>query len=893
MSDEKLLLIDGHSLAYRAFHALPMENFSTATGQTTNAVYGFTSMLLTAAEREAPTHIAVAFDLGRETFRLAEYSEYKAGRKKTAPEFHGQVELIKDVLGALGVPVLELKGYEADDILATMAGVGAAAGYDTYVASGDKDSFQLSRIAAEDHAAVTILYPKRGFTDLTYMTPQAVEDKYGVSPANYRGLAALVGEKADNLPGVPGVGEKTAAKWLGLYGDLPGVLAHADDIKGKAGQNLRDHMADVERNYRLNRLIDDLAPADFGLTEGLEAARLGHGERARVGELFDQLEFRQFGERIAAFLDPADRAPSAPAVELPEVRVLAADDVLQWLDGLDPAAPLGLACDADPAGQDADVLALAQDRNIGVIELHSLPEAVLRALDGVLAGAEDLACHDAKPQVKALVHRGLGQIKPHTDTELVAYLLTPDARSYDFAELTMRHLGLDLTGDAEPGTLDLDAGKSLGLRAWAVIGLASALRAELDRVAEVSLLDRIERPTQEVLARMELAGIGVDGPALSALIDEFGTQADLSAQQAYEAIGHEVNLGSPKQLQVVLFDELDMPKTKKTKTGYTTDADALTDLYISTDHPFLGHLLAYRDTIKLKQTVVGLQKTVAGDGRIHTTYLQTVAATGRLSSKDPNLQNIPVRSDAGKRIRGVFVPEADAGYTELLSADYSQIEMRIMAHLAGDESLIAAFNAGEDLHSYVAGEVFGVPAAEVTPAMRSKVKAMSYGLVYGLSAYGLSRQLRIGAGEAQGLMDDYFARFGAVKEYLEAIVEEARGRGYTETMYGRRRYLPQLNSDRRQQRQMAERAALNAPIQGSAADIMKIAMRRVDRGLHEAGLHSRLLLQVHDEVIIETHADERQEVARIVTEAMGQAATLRVPLTVNIGHGGTWEDAAH
>ena len=867
MSVSSLLLIDGHSFAYRAYFALPPENFSTSTGQTTNAVYGFLSMLLTVLENERPDHVAVAFDLGRQTFRLDEYPEYKAGRARTPEDFPGQVDLIQDMLRALNIPVLTREGFEADDILATLARQATDRGVTTQIASGDKDSFQL----ASD--TVTILYPKRGVSELNRFTPQAVENKYGVTPANYRGLAALVGEKADNLPGVPGVGDKTAAKWLAKYGDLDAIIDNAEDIGGKVGQSLRDHLDDVKRNYRLNKLVEDLDldidPLDTQVGEG--------AHHDQVTALFDQLEFRQLAERVnALFFADVEQVPQ---VELPEVVATSGADLPAWLDAAEE--PVGFALEDDTLG-------LASNDSAIWVDLTDLDEKAFSALDTFLS-TKRVVAHDVKPQVHAWVERGFTQPRPIMDTELAAYLIAPDARGYSLADMAS-DLGVVLEEDRD---LLTDVGEQLGHRAWVTVALYPRLRQDLERNHVQGVLDDIEMPTQEILARMEIAGIAIDQPVLNELIAEFEAAAQQSASEAYASIGHEVNLNSPKQLQTVLFDELNMPKTKRTKTGYTTDADSLADLLVKTQHPFLEHLLAHRDRTKLKQTVVGLQKVVADDGRIHTTYLQTVAATGRLSSKDPNLQNIPVRTEAGRRIRSVFQAAQDDGYESLMSVDYSQIEMRIMAHLSGDEALIQAFKDGEDLHRYVAGQVFDVPIEDVTDQQRSKVKAMSYGLVYGLSAYGLSRQLGIPTGEASALMDDYFARFGAVKEYLDQVVEEARGRGYTETMYGRRRYLPQLRSDRRQLREMAERAALNAPIQGSAADIMKIAMKRVDDALQEAGLKSRMLLQVHDEIILEIWAGEATQVEKLVRENMSQAAQLSVPLDVNVGVGPNWQDAAH
>ncbi|SLM98337.1 DNA polymerase I [Brevibacterium yomogidense] len=875
-TDPSILLIDGHSMAYRAYHALPPEKFSTATGQTTNAVFGFVSMLLTALDAEAPTHIVVAFDRGRPQFRLDQHPGYKAGRAKTPPDFHGQVELIEDVLAALRIPVVGLEAVEADDVLATLARLAEEAGVEARIASGDKDAFQLVR------PGVTVLYPRKGMTDLVRMTPEAVEEKYGVTPAQYRGHAALVGEKADNLPGVPGVGPKTAAKWLTTYGDLDGILENADDIKGKAGENLRAHVDDVARNYRLNRLLDDVE-----LPLGIADAVRREPDREALGTLFDQLEFAVLGRRVEAVLG-AGEGTDVAAAEVPEPVRVDSGSLRHELDAVRATDWVAVATDAAYVlGQGTvDHLALAAGDRVSLIDLTDLDAPATDALSAFLTDHPRLVAHDAKPQLKALWDAGFTGAHADWDTQLAGYLIEPDKRSHDLGDLASTHLG-----GALPDAPDDAPAADVAARAWAIAQLRPVLAEQLDAHGATGIMEQIEVPVLDILARMETRGIAVDRDRLDALGGEFREQADASAQAAYAAIGHEVNLGSPKQLQEVLFDELDMPKTKKTKTGYTTDAAALADLFARTEHPFLQHLLAHRDRTKLSQTVVGLEKTLADDGRIHTTYLQTVAATGRLSSKDPNLQNIPVRTEAGRRIREVFVP--GAGADALLTADYSQIEMRIMAHLSGDPSLISAFLAGEDLHAFVGAQVFGVQTADVTPEMRAKVKAMSYGLVYGLSAYGLAQQLAIGVDEARGLMDGYFARFGAVRDYLSTVVEEARSRGYTETMDGRRRYLPALQSDRRQMREMAERAALNAPIQGSAADIMKTAMIRVDGAMREADLGSRALLQVHDEIIVELMPDEHEAVTDIVRREMAGAASLTVPLDVNVGIGSSWQDAAH
>ena len=654
----RLLLIDGHSMAYRAFYALPVENFATSSGQPTNAVFGFVSMLANLLRDEDPTHVAVAFDAGRTTFRTERLESYKGNRAATPEPFRGQVDVIKQLLATMHVQVLDKPGFEADDILATLTTQAREQGMHVAICSGDRDSFQLVS------ETVTVLYPVRGVSEMARMTPEAVEAKYGVPPERYPDLAALVGETSDNLPGVPGVGPKTAAKWIGQHDGLAGVLANAERITGKAGESLRAHVEQVALNRELNRLLVDL-----------------------------------------------------------------------------------------------------------------------------------------------------------------------------------------------------------------------------------------ELPLQEVLARMERTGIAIDHDDLVSLEREFDGQVQAAAADAYAVIGREVNLGSPKQLQEVLFDQLGMPKTKRIKTGYTTDAAALTDLFARTGHPFLEHLLAHRDTIRLRQTVEGLLRSIGDDGRIHTTFQQTIAATGRLSSADPNLQNIPIRTEAGRQIRRTFV--VGPGYATLLTADYSQIEMRIMAHLSGDEGLIAAFRSGEDLHSYVGSRVFGVPTDEVTSAMRSKIKAMSYGLAYGLSSYGLSQQLSIEVGEASALMADYFERFGGVRDYLTGVVDQARATGYTATILGRRRYLPDLTSDNRQRRETAERMALNAPIQGSAADLIKVAMLGVDRELTRRGLASRMLLQVHDELVLEVADGEQDEVEALVRESMARAGDglpggpLDVPLDVSVGVGTSWHAAGH
>jgi DNA polymerase-1 len=881
-------------MAYRAFFALPKENFSTSTGQHTNAVYGFTSMLINVLRDEAPTHVGVAFDISRQTFRMAEYAEYKAGRSATPDEFKGQISLVHEVLDALKIPYVEVDGFEADDVLATLTTAATeTAGIDeVLICSGDRDAFQL----VSDK--VTVLYPVKGVSELARMTPAAVEAKYGLPPRLYSDLAALVGESSDNLPGVPGVGPKTAAKWIQQYGDLTGVVAHIAEIKGKAGESLREHLDGVLRNRRLNQLIHDVA-----MDVTVDDLERQTWDREEVHKVFDGLEFRVLRDRLFATLEAVE-VEADSGFDL-DGSVLSCEQVAAWLtEHAAPGSRAGVHVDGSWARGTGDARALAIATGTGVaayIDLVGLDAGAEGALATWLGDpARTKAMHDAKGPMQALAARGLPLAGLTSDTALSAYLVRPDQRSYDLADLVLRHLTRELRNDTESGgqgLLDFSAdgeaeAQTSMVRARAVLDLATALDTQLEETGGASLLAEIELPLVDVLAAMERVGIAVDVPAMEALEGDFADKVREAQGDAYNAIGGEqINLGSPKQLQVVLFDTLGMPKTKRTKTGYTTDADALTDLYAKTQHPFLEALLRHRDSSRLRQTIKGLQDSVADDGRIHTTYQQTIAATGRLSSTDPNLQNIPIRTEEGRRIREVFV--VGQGFESLMSADYSQIEMRIMAHLSGDDGLIAAFRSGEDLHRFVGSRVFGVPPAEVTPQMRSKIKAMSYGLAYGLSAFGLSKQLLIPTGEAATLMEEYFTRFGGVRDYLQDVVAKARGTGYTETMLGRRRYLPDLTSDNRQRREAAERMALNAPIQGSAADIIKLAMLRVDGALRETGAASRVLLQVHDELVLEVAPGEREPLEAMVRKEMGAAIEMKVPLDVSVGVGGSWHDAVH
>ena len=867
------LLIDGHSIAFRAFFGLPAENFQTSTGQYTNAVYGFTSMLSSLIASTKPTHIGVAFDVSRVSFRTSDYADYKGTRGDTPEPFIGQVPLIHELLHAAGIAHTQKDGFEADDIIATWATQAAAAGIKVLICSGDRDLLQM---VTED---ATVLYPVKGVTEMATMTPQAVIDKYGVAPAAYPELAALVGEASDNLPGVPGVGQKTAAKWLAQFGTLDELLLRADQVPGKAGESLRAHVDDVRRNRRLNALVRDV-DVDIDLA-GLERQS---PDPAAIARLFDVLEFRTLRGRLMDALGagaPAPALASSPAVDIDK---LAPGTLGAWLDAW-ASGPTGLLVDAD-----AVWLAGAHVARLDTVALGPADD---RALGAWLADpARPKVMHAAKAAIRALDARGYRLEGLTFDTELAAYLLAPDQRSFTLDGLAPqyldRQLGAAAAGESQ-AMLDFDEPDERPARVVAIRDLGVVLASRLADVGEAGLLADVELPVQRVLADMETLGVAAAPDVLQHLRDDLDGAVMAAERAAVGIVGHEFNLSSPKQLQVVLFDELRMPKTKKTKVGYTTDAEALENLYASTGHPFLEHLLAHRDNIKLRQIVDALIKAIADDGRIHTTYMQTAAATGRLSSTDPNLQNIPIRTDTGKRVREGFV--AGPGYEELLSADYSQIEMRVMAHVSGDPALIDAFRSGVDFHTVTASKVFGVPTAEVTPMQRSQVKQVNYGLAYGLSAYGLSTRLGIGVPAARELMDDYFTTFGHVREYLAEVVAQARRNGYTATLLGRRRYLPDLTSLNTQRREMAERAALNAPIQGTAADIIKLAMVHVAERLRAERLSSRLLLQVHDELVFEVAPGEREILQALVVDVMTGAMTLTVPLDVSVGVGRSWAEA--
>ncbi|NQX10601.1 DNA polymerase I [Microbacteriaceae bacterium VKM Ac-2855] len=890
MSDPEqptLLIVDGHSLAFRAFYALPADSFTTRDGQHTNAIHGFISMLLLLLQNEKPSHLAVAFDLSRFSFRTREYAEYKGTRGETPSEFKGQVPLLQEALHAMNITTITKEDYEADDILATLAAQGASQGFKVLVVSGDRDTIQL---VTPD---VTLLYPStQGVSALTRYDRDKVFEKYGIEPHQYPEIAALVGETSDNLPGIDKVGPKTAAKWVNQYGTVDEIIAHADEIKGVVGEKLREQKDKALRNRKLNRLVTDVE------------LPVGPGDLARqpidvqaVREIFGRLEFRTLLERLLKIAtESGDATESTEVVEdvraaaAPAVRTIIDEELGHWLAGVG-TTPVAVQVATDPNGTLAGVGLSTLTESVYV------PWAADRQdyadLEAWFAGPTPKYFSDAKPQVKTLRAAGFSVAGIAFDTRIAAWLLKPQGHSVPLREQVFSFLCESLPVADPLQLVPVQEAVGPATEAWYALRVAEHLAGLLDPGSR-SVLDDIELPIVSVLATMETTGVSVDSELLARLRTELTQTSAELAERAFAEIGREINLGSPKQLQQVLFEELGMPKTRATKTGYSTDAAALADLQDSHPHDFLGLLLEHRDAMKLKQIIETLEKSITSDNRIHTSYDQTGTATGRISSNDPNLQNIPVRSEVGRGIRKAFVHSPQA--TNLVTADYSQIEMRIMAHLSQDEGLIEAFHSGEDLHRFVGARIFSVEPADVTPAMRNKVKAMSYGLAYGLSAFGLSKQLRISSAEAKKLMTDYFVRFGAVREYLRSVVEVARDTGYTETIFGRRRPFPDLASNNRVLRDNAERAALNSPIQGSAADIMKFAMIGVQRQIDEKGLQSRMLLQVHDELIFDVapgEADVLEEVVRHGMTHAGDAAGLRVPLDVQVGHGADWDDAAH
>jgi DNA polymerase-1 len=867
-----LLLIDGHSLAFRAFYALSPDAFRAPNGQHTNAVHGFISMMLNILGAEKPTHLAVAFDLSRSSFRTDEYPEYKGTRGETPPEFNGQTEALEEALAAMNITTLTKVNYEADDIIASLADQAADKGFEVLIVSGDRDTFQLIR------PETTILYPVKGVMNLARMDDDAVFAKYGIHAKQYPDLAALVGETSDNLPGIPGVGPKTAAKWITEYGSLDAIFAAAESIPGKVGESLREHKELAVRNRRLNHLVRDLE-----LVDDFDKFRLRGVDEGRVKDVFSKLAFRTLTERVLKLRGVASdsSAPTGLAeepevvleqVEVPEKQVLTS--VKEWL-----------------SKQELVGVALSASNSFGLAtETERVETTDAYVLDWLSSSAKK-AVYNAKAIDRALLAKGHSVSGVELDALLLCYLNDPVRRDYSLDTIALDYLGLSVERAEDDGSLLSTGGEDPSLDAFLALKVGKALHEKVSAQGQLKVYEDVELPSSPTLALMEHYGVAVDKAKLETLFATLGEEVKTIETEAYAIIGHEINLSSPKQLQTVLFDELGMTGTKQVKTGFSTNAEALTTLFEQNQHPFLEKLLNHREVTKIRQMVEVVLKSIAADGRIHTNYVQTGTSTGRLSSEGPNLQNIPIKSERGREIRDAFI--VGEGYETLLSADYSQIEMRIMAHMSEDEGLIEAFKSGEDLHRFVGSRIFGVAPSEVTSAMRSKVKAMSYGLVYGLSEYGLAKQLRMSNAEAKQLMNDYFARFGGVRRYLATVVEDAKLNGYTVTTYGRRRPFDDLKSPIFQIRENARRAALNAPIQGTAADIMKLAMNRIGEKIASLGLKSRMLLQVHDELVFEVAAGELEKLRELVVHEMANVVELRVPLEVHVGIGKSWDAADH
>ena len=870
-------------MAFRAFYALPTEKFTTTTGQATNAIYGFLSMLATLLHDEQPTHVAVAFDVGRTTFRTEMFPDYKAQRDETPPEFISQIPILKNLLATLGITTIEKPNYEADDIIATLATTAQPLGFETLIVTGDRDSLQLV------NNTTTVLYPMKGVSVIHRFTPQAVQDKYGLTPEQYPDFAALRGDPSDNLPSVPKVGEKTATKWIVQHGNLTNLLNNADTIKGVVGTNLRERIDQVKLNRQLTEMVKNL-----DLTHTPPELKLQPVNTETLTEDFNNLEF---GTTLRTKILKARGATITTTATPPQTpTTVDTIGVAKWLkQHPTEAMAVHITGRGTPATGDAESFAIIDQNHHAIAgNFADLNPKDDKALADYLQSTQPKFLHDAKTTYHMLAGRGITLGGIAHDTALAAYLLNPGQRTYDLKTTYQRHLHrtLEITETGQLSLLDITNTNTLITAAAAILELAATLPTKLATINELELYLDLELPLTTILAEMEATGIAVDIPTLEEQLDTF-TNLVTQEETAARTIAGDPNLllTSPKQLQVVLFETLGLPKTKKIKTGYSTAAKEIETLAANHPHEFLNHLLAHREYQKMKTTLEGLIKAVGDDGRIHTTFQQTMTSTGRLSSTDPNLQNIPIRTPAGKKIRSAFT--VGTNYETLLTADYSQIEMRVMAHLSNDPGLITAYNNGEDLHNYVGAKVFDVPPSGVTPELRRKVKALSYGLVYGLSAFGLSQQLNIPAGEAKQIMENYFHRFGGVKHYLDTVVTQARKDGYTATLFDRRRYLPELTSTNRATRENAERAALNAPIQGTAADIIKIAMLRIHHELKKTNAKSRVLLQVHDELVVEIAPGELTTVKKLIEHEMDNAITLKVPLEVSTGHGPNWDAAAH
>lgn len=843
---KKILLLDGNSLLYRAFYALPADNFRNSSGQATNAIYGFASMLINLIRDEQPNSIAVAFDISRETFRSKIYSDYKANRAASPDELRSQFSYCREFIDAMQIPKFEREGFEADDVIASLVSElrSQSKENEIVICTSDRDSFQLIQ------EGVTVLYPMKGVSELKRMDPSAVLDRYGVTPAQYIDYAALRGDPSDNLPSLPGIGEKTAANLITEYGSLTNLLAHAAEVRGKVGETLRNGGDVALRNRELTELRSDLAIGIAPIVQEWDGP-----DAKAVERVFDTLEIRALRDRVRALTSGGDSTPQSPIQAKLELSGFDREAIMKLIDSSTSIALVAVETGFILTFENGASFELSED------QLRKLPPISVTTHQG-----------------KELLRRQLvGAIE--FDVELAGYLLSPGSRDLSLPELVRKYLGQSIEDGDQGGAVSH------------ILALSQRQQKLLEESGNLKLFADLELPLLNCLANMERLGIAVDRATIKGLIGRFSEKEQAATKSLFSQVGREFNPASPKQLQEVLFEDLKLPKTKRTKTGFSTDAESLEWLAATTGNPALASLLEIREFSKLRTIVSGLDEAIATDGRIHTTFQQTVAATGRLSSTEPNLQNIPIRTEEGRKIRAVFV--AGSGYSELMTADYSQIEMRIMAHLSKDAALIAAFEAGEDLHSSIAGQVFGVSPKDVDAAMRRQVKAMSYGLAYGLSSFGLAQRLDIAPQEASALMAKYFERFGGIQDYLKSVVEEARERGYTETILGRRRYLPDLTHENRQRREVAERMALNSPIQGSAADIIKVAMLRVAAAIENAKLGSRLLLQIHDELIFEIVDGERDAMEELVRREMGSAYPLRAPLDVSVGFGRDWDSAGH
>ena len=867
----KLMLIDGNSLAYRAFFALPT-SLALASGQVTNAVYGFTAMLINLLKDHTPDQIAVALDRAEPTFRHALVSDYKAGRAEAPDILRQQLGLVRQVVETLKIPIVDKAGFEADDIIATLATEARDRGDEVLIVTGDRDAYQL----VED-PLVKVLYNMRGVTDYAIYDEAGIQAKTGVTPADYPQYAALRGDPSDNLPGVPGVGPKTAAKLINTYRDLDGVFANVDKNTPKLRESLIAHEEQVRRNATATPLVRDVP-----LEVDLDSLRMGQWDPDAVRELFRFLEFNTLYPRFIEATGAAAPAPVASErIDVTVHRVINHEEAYKAVQGAVSLAPSW-------EGEEGRSALLGVAVSTGGDEAAWIPSELLPADFGTYS------THKAKELMRALDLRAIDLRGLDVDTAIAAYLLDPAETQYLLDDLAVRYLGLDISSPEAPppGQLDLsgtapDPTEEAARRAVAVARLAPALSKAMESRGLQKLYDEIERPLVRVLARMEKVGVRVDVDLLRRIYDGLVAEGRRLEEEIQDLCGTRFLVNSTQQLRRVLFDELGLQPQKKTKTGFSTDAASLEKLRGL--HPVIEPLLRYREVEKLRSTYgESLLGEVAGDGRIHASFNQTVARTGRLSSDRPNLHNIPIRTEEGRRIRRAFIP---AEGMRFLVADYNQIELRVIAHLAQDPGLIQAFSMGEDIHEATASRIFGVAPSAVTIAQRSKAKMVSYGLAYGMESFGLGQRLGIPTEEASEILNAYFAAFPSVRDYMDRTVAEARDRGYTETLFGRRRQIPELQSPNYRLRQAGERQAMNAGIQGLAADIFKVALVRLDRGLEDQGRTSRLVLQVHDEVIVEVDPAEEQAVAALTLEAMRGAADLSVPLEVNLSWGASWADA--